>query len=235
MADGYVGVAPGTTTFKTPDGQTIALEDWIDDQLYASAQLNDGETSKLEVFGVGKSQTIPGGTRAQTGVDSNIPKSGDNGLPKDWAMLIYGYGFLYSRVTRPGSDGKVTLKDQNGSISTFPITNTIFQIDRVLTNSFIYNGKQYTQGVTQDYPAGHGYWVESDASGFEYASNGVPSPRDRKALVLPVYMRENLGYTWNLQPEAPLSIAQPAPDAGATLTVVDVKVYLYGLIKRTVV
>ncbi len=39
----------------------------------------------------------------------------------------------------------------------------------------------------------------------------------------------------SFQPQAALTIAQPASDQGANLTFCDLKVYKYGLIKRTVV
>ena len=75
----------------------------------------------------------------------------------------------------------------------------------------------------------------STNTSFELAQNGIPSPRDRLALVLPVHERENLGFKMIFQPEAALIIAQPASDGGANLTFADIKTYTYGLIKRTVV
>jgi hypothetical protein len=69
----------------------------------------------------------------------------------------------------------------------------------------------------------------------EQVTNGVPSPRDRVALVLPVHERENLTYQGILQPEAALQIAQSASDAEGDLNFVDLKLYKWGLIKRTVI
>jgi hypothetical protein len=87
----------------------------------------------------------------------------------------------------------------------------------------------------QDYPQGHGYNVFSTNTAFELAQNGVPSPRDRNSLVLPIWLRENLAYKLSFSPEAPLGINQPASDNGANLVFADVKSYLYGLIRRNVV
>jgi hypothetical protein len=53
--------------------------------------------------------------------------------------------------------------------------------------------------------------------------------------VLPVHERENLGYKGVFQPEAPVRIAQAASDGATALNFADVKLYKYGLIKRTVV
>jgi hypothetical protein len=234
---GAVGVAPGTTTLSLPDGSTIALADWIDDKLYGSVQIVNGQQTPVEFFVTGRSQVIPGGARIQSRVDTNIPKNGDAGLPQDWEMLVYGWGHKMVRVMRPPTGAaQPVLADGSGALSDPPILRTLFNVDRVSYFMFEYNGKKYSDGVIQDYPTGHGYYVFSTNTDFEIAQNGVPSPRDRVALVLPVHMRMNLGYKGNLQPEAPIVISQPASDGTSpNLTFADLKLYLYGLIKRTVV
>lgn len=233
---GTVGVAPGTTTLRMPDGTAISLADWIDDKFYGTVQLANGQTTPVEAFSAGRSQAIPGGTRTSTRVDTNIPRAGDSGLPKDWEMLIYGIGVKMVRVERPQTGAtQPVLSDGSGALSDPPRLSTLFQFDRVTFLAFEYNSKVYTSGVAQDYPQGHGYNVFSTNPSFELAQLGVPSPRDRNALVLPIHMRENLGFKMIFQPEAAMVISQPASDGGTALTFADVKVYLYGLIKRTVV
>jgi hypothetical protein len=98
-----------------------------------------------------------------------------------------------------------------------------------------YNDKMYSQGTPLDYPAGNGFNVFATTTSFEIAQNGVSSPRDRIALVLPIHMKENLMYKGNFSPVVALILSQPASDGGAALTFIDVKVTLNGLIKRTVV
>jgi hypothetical protein len=233
---GTVGVAPGTTTLTLPTGETVAISDWIDDKLYSTVQLSNGQTSPVEAFTAGRSQPIPGGTRASTRVDTNIPRNGDSGLPQSWEMYVYGIGIKMVRVMRPPTgQSQPILADTNGALSSTPLLNTLFQFDRVTYLEFSYNGKVYTYGVAQDYPQGHGFYVFATTSSFEYAQNGIPSPRDRNAMVLPIDIRENLGFKMSFQPEAPIVIDQPAVSGGANLTFADVKTYLYGLIKRSVV
>ncbi len=232
---GTVGVAPGTTTLTLPNGQTISIEDWIDDKLYSTVQLVNGQTSPVEAFVSGRSQPIPGGTRAATRVDTNVPRSGDTGLPMSWEMYVYGIGIMMVRVMRATTAGAVVLADGSGALSNPPTLQTLFNVDRVTYLEFIYNDKKYTYGVIQDYPQGHGYSVFSTNSSFEIAQNGVTSPRDRNALVLPIWLRENLAYKLSFSPEAPLVINQAASDNSTALTFADVKSYLYGLIRRNVV
>lgn len=232
---GFVGVAPGTTTLTLPDGSVIALADWIDDKHFGTIELENGDTSAIEMFQTGRSQQIPGGTRVQTKVDTNIPRSGDSGLPKDWELLVFGLAAKPVRAMRPNAQGMFILPDTGGAFSDPLILRTLFNVDRVTALSYIYNNKEYSSGVIEDYPQGHGYFVFSTNPAFELAQNGVPSPRDRNALVLPIHERENLGYRWTYQPEAALVIAQPASDGGDDLTAVDIRGYKNGLVKRTVV
>lgn len=233
---GTVGVAPGTTTITLPNGQTVSIEDWIDDKLYSTVQFQNGQTSPVEAFVSGRSQPIPGGTRAATRVDTNVPRSGDTGLPMSWEMYVYGIGVMLTRVMRPATGAtQPVLADGSGALSNPPTLQTLFNIDRVTYLEFIYNDKKYTYGVIQDYPQGHGYSVFSTNSSFEIAQNGVTSPRDRNALVLPIWLRENLAYKLSFSPEAPLVINQTASDNSTALTFADCKSYLYGLIRRNVV
>lgn len=232
---GSVGVAPGTTTLKLPDGSAIQITDWVDDRYYSTIQLTNGQTTPVEAFSAGRSQQIPGGTRTLTRVDTNVPRSGDGGLPKDHEMLIYSIGVFMVRVMRANTAGSVTLADTAGSLSNPPILATLFAFDRVTFLEMQYNGKTYSSGVAQNYPQGHGYWLFTTNTDTEIAENGVPSPRDRNSLVLPIHLREQLSYKMVFSPEAPIVINQAASDASTALTFADVKTEFVGLIKRPVV
>jgi hypothetical protein len=236
MAGGTVGVAPGTTTITLENGQTIQISDWIDDKLYSTVQLANAQNGPVEAFSAGRSQQIPGGTRTSTRVDTNIPRAGSAGLPKDWEMYVYSVCAKMTRVMRPASGQTAPqLADSGGALSDPPTLRTLFNVDRVTYLEYQYNGKTYSQGVMQNYPQGSGFNVFSTNATFELAQNGIPSSRDRNALVLPVWMRENLGYTFAFQPEAAIVIDQPASDGGDDLTFADVKIELHGLLRRSVV
>lgn len=227
---GYVGVAPGTTTITLQDGTTIALSDWIDDKFYGTVQLNNGQNNQVIAFSNGRSQPIPGGTRIQTRVDTNVPRNGETGLPKDFEMLVFAWGWKLTRACR-AAGAQPTLGDFSDPVD----QRTWFNIDRVTFFQYVYNDKKYTEGTFQEYPTGHGMSIVTTNPAREQVNNGIPSPRDRLALVLPVHERENLSYQGVLQPENALAIAQAASDGGANLGFVDAKLYKYGLIKRTVI
>lgn len=229
---GSVGVAPGTTTVRLPDGRVVALTDWIDDKFFGVVEWQNGDNQPLLAFSTGLSQVIPGGQRPATEVDTNLPRNGDSGLPQDWEFLLYGWGIKFVRATRPNQG------QQNPTLDSFsdPVSlRTFFEFDRRVFFRYRYNRKDYTEGVVQDYPQGHGIFLTTTNAAREIAQNGVPSPRDRVALVLPVHHRMNLSFAGEFRPIVGLAIAQPASDAGANLDFLDMKLYAYGLIRRIVV
>jgi hypothetical protein len=229
---GKVGIAPCTTTLQLPTGQTIALSDWIDDKHWTTVELQNGDNDTLNAFSAGRSQVITGGARTNTLVDTNVPRNGDSGLPKDWEFMIYGWAMEIIRVCRPNQGA------QNPVLQSYsdPVTlRTMFEIDRRLFCKYIYNAKAYSEGLFRDYPQGHGISLFTTNTTTELANNGVPSPRDRVALVLPVHERENLGYTMEITPVIPLAISQAALDGNEVLEFADLRVIKNGLIKRTVV
>lgn len=229
---GKVGIAPGTTTLTLPGGKTIALSDWIDDKHWTVVEFENGDNDTLDAFASGRSQQITGGTRSNTLVDTNVPRNGSIGLPKDWEFMVYGWAMEVLRVCRPDNG------ETSPRLSSFsdPVNlRTMFELDRRLFCKYIYNGKMYTEGLFRDYPQGHGISIFTTATSTELANNGIPSPRDRVALVLPVHERENLGYSFEITPVIALSIGQAASDNGTDLAFLDLRVTKNGLIKRTVV
>jgi hypothetical protein len=232
---GTVGVAPGSYTFTLPTGQTITIEDWIDDKLYSTVQLANGQTSAVEAYTSGRGQPIAGGSRVQTDVDTNTPRAGDNGLPMAWEAFIYSVCVQVVRAMRgpTATPTQPTLADGSGAFSDPPLLRTLFNIDRVTFCYFFYNTRPYTYGTFVDYPSGVGYTLFTTNATTELSNNGVPSPRDRQSMVLPIWLRENIGFRFPFEPKAPLVIAQAASDGGDDLTFVDVKVRSNGLVKRS--
>lgn len=233
--EGKVGVAPGTTTIQV-NGLTFAFGNWIDDKYYGSAQIDNAMSENTEVFTTERGGVIPNGTRKTNLVDTNLPRSGSVGLPQDWEMYVFGLSISIVRVMRPQTvSGRVVFPDGAGALSNPPTLETWFQFDRVTYFKYQYNQTMWTEGVPSNYPQGHGYGVFSTNTGFELSQNGIPSPRDRVAWVLPIWERMGLGFVATFAPQAPIVVVQPASDDGADLEHFDVKVEKNGLIKKNVV
>lgn len=234
---GQVGRPPGTTTIQV-GGITFAFGNWIDDKIWGTGQFQTGDQEEVLLLTSGRSEPIPGGTRKQNKHDTNVPKGGLNGLPNDWEMYIFSFANAITRVMRPptATPASPTFADTGGALSAASRFPVVFDFDRKMFLNFMYNDTVWTQGVPQDYPQGGGYSVVSQVSSFEYAQFGRPTPRDHVSLVLPVWMRDGLGYNASYQPQAALLIDQPTDDdTDPNLTFIDVRFTLLGLIKKVVV
>lgn len=228
---GYVGVAPGTTTIQTEDGRILQLVDWIDDKHWATIEWQNADVSDISVFSAAGSQPIPGGTRSLMKTDVNIPRTGDNGLPQAWEFYVYSIGTEFIRATRTsGVETNPTLTDYSDPVA----LGTFFDLDRKLYAVYKYNGKPFTEGLCRDFPGGAGPYLQGTATALQVVNNGPPSPRDRTAMVLPIWEREGIGYVLTLTPVVALTIAQAALDSGANLVFVDQRWKKSGLIKRSV-
>lgn len=232
---GTVGVAPGTTSLVV-NGQALQISDWIDDRIYSTVQFTNGTTGQIEAFTAGRGANLAGGNRLATSVDTNIPRAGDGGLPQDWEMYVYGVCIQMVRVMRPvTASGLCALADGAGAFSDPARLQTLFAWERVTYIEVNYNGKAYSKGTPKDYPQGRGFALFGTTANIELAQNGMPSPRDRNAMVLPIHLRMGLGYNVAFSPQAPVVINQVPTDGSATnLTNADVRVDFVGLIKRTV-
>ena len=238
MSMGTVGVAPGTTTFTLQNGDVIALVDWVDDRLYSTIQIGNAQGTPLEAFGAALSQQIPGGTRPMTAVDTNVPRAGSNGLPQAYEMLIFSIQSEIQRVCRPPTGVAVAqpvLADGAGALSNPARLATLFEVNRLFSVTMKYREKVYAEGLMVDFPQGHGFSGFSTGSDYDLVQNGIVSPRDRNAMVLPVRLGEGLAYKVIHAPAGAPVIAQPASDGGVALAFVDIRDTFSGLVKRPVV
>lgn len=227
---GTVGVAPGTTTLQLEDGSVIQIVDYIDDKHWGTCEWATGDTSSISIYSAALSQAIPGGTRPLFRVDTNIPRSGDNGLPQAWEFYVYSIGLSLTRACRP--TGAATAITGLTEYSNRADDNTGFELNRKLFFEYKYNGKPFAQGVMEDFPSGSGAYFQGTANAISVENNGVPSPRDVVAMVLPIWEREGVGYSFTAYPEAALTISQTALDAATALTFVDMRAKKRGLIRR---
>lgn len=236
MSMGTVGVAPGTTTFTLQDGSVISLADWVDDRIFSTIQLSNGQSGALECFGAGLSQQIPGGTRTLTSADTNLQRAGSNGLPQAYELLVFSIGIDFIRACRPQTGAtQPVIGDGSGALSEPLRMATFFGINRLTNIQFKYREKTYSEGIPVNFPTGRGAYINATTSDFEVVQNGRPDPRSRNSMVLPIRLQENLSFKLVFAPQSPLVISQDATDGGNDLTFVDAHGELNGLFKRPVV
>jgi len=249
---------PGTLTVRMKGVPfPIQFADWTHDRLYHTVEFQGGDSQEILAFVGAQGSAIPGGNRTLTEVDTNIPRSGDTGLPEGWEMLIYSIQLEMVRewgISAAATQG-VQLQDTFGTQLSRPAHvggydpaivsgGELFDFLRKVFHKVTVNQKVQSEGPAVKYPTGPNIHVFGTTTSLEVASNSVPSPRDQSAFVLPIWLRPNIAYTSRLKPTAPLGASGvaagfvngyfdwtglPATQIGA-----DIRVAYEGLLKRPV-
>ena len=244
----------GTLTVKIPGfPQPISFADWTHDNLFHTVELQGGDTNEVQAFIGAQGSQIPGGTRILTEVDTNIPRSGDNGLSEGWEALVYSIQLepvreMARSAGAPG--GAFTLEDSatqssrpvhvGGADPAYTAGGILFDFLRKTFCKFTVNQKVKSEGPAVNYPQGVGISVFGTTTDLEVANNGIPSPRDARAFVLPIWIQPNIAFVMKLRPQVALGngVATPWYVDWSGLTAValgfDIRVRLVGLIKRPV-
>lgn len=245
----------------------IEFADWTHDRLFHTVEFEGTDSQEIQTFIGAVGSPIPGGSRVLTSVDTNIPRSGDTGLQEGWEMLVYSIQIQATReMGRNAAQQAFALQDQTNSagaqqfsrnvhLGGYDPANTsggvLFDFMRKTFHRFQVNQKVQSEGPVEKYPQGSGPSVFGTTTSLEVANNGLPSPRDQSAFVLPIWIRPNIAYTGKLMPQAALGMGGAGAASGppfptiegyfdwtgipATNLGFDVRETLEGLLKRPVV
>lgn len=232
----------GTLTVRVPGfPNPIQFADWTHDRLYHTVQILGGSSLEVQAFIGGIGSQIPGGSRPLTEVDTNIPRSGDNGLSEGWEALVYAIQIGVVREWAASSNAAVTLASASrpahvgGNDTAYTAGGCLFDFLRKTYVRFTVNQKVQSEGPASKYPQGSGISVFGTTTDLEVANNGGASPSDTAAFTIPIHLKPSIAYVCKLRP----SSAYDAPTdvwSGAAAAAVgfDVQVSLVGLIKRPV-
>jgi hypothetical protein len=239
----------GTLTVRVPGYPTpIQFADWTHDRLFHTVQFQNGNTNEVQAFIGAIGAPIPNGTRVLTEVDTNLPRSGDNGLSEGWECLVYAIELQMVReieVTAAAiqfaiADGATQLSRPahvGGGDPAVVNGGALFDFLRKTFVRFAVNQKVKSEGPAEKYPQGSGIHVFGTTTDLEVANNGFPSPAHAAAFVLPIWLRPNIAFVAKLRPQAALGDFAPidwAGFGGAPAYGEDIRVTLRGLLKRPV-
>jgi hypothetical protein len=240
----------GTLTVKIPGfPQPIQFADWTHDNLFHTVEFQRGDTNEVQAFIGAQGSPIPGGARVLTEVDTNIPRSGDNGLSEGWEALVYSVQLepVREMSRAPAGQAAFTLQDAAGLQLSRPIHvgggdpsylagGILFDFLRKVFCKFTVNQKVKSEGPACNYPQGAGIHVFGTTTDLEVASNGMVSPRDARAFVLPIWIQPNIAFVMKMRPQEALgdAVLIPWSELANEVQGFDVRVRLVGLIKRPV-
>jgi hypothetical protein len=225
----------GTLTVRVPGmPEPVKFAEWRWDRIWATVSFTDGDSAKREFFIGTPGQQIPGGNRTLQDIDTNVPRGGDNGLPIDWEMFIFS---IRSRILRVvGTEAGAPEDYDDGSLdSDTPNRRMWFELNRKVPLELKVNNKTRNQGQFIDYPSAGGLTLVSNSLAETLCNNGIPSPRDGFALVIPIHLRPNVSFKVVAQPVVSLALAQAQVVNDQDDTTVEPQVQFEGLIKLPVV
>jgi hypothetical protein len=215
--------------------EPVKFADWRWDRIWATISFSDGDSTKRDFYVGTPGTTISGGRRTLTDIDTNVPRGGDNGLPVDWEMFVFSMRGRILRVI--GTDAPDTSPadyDDASLDSDTPNRRMWFELDRKVILEFKVNNKTRNQGRFEDYPSAGGLVVVTNDVAETYANNGVPSPRDGFALVIPVHLRPNVQFKVSATPVVDLALTQAQIVDDRDNTSVEPQFQFEGLIKLPV-
>jgi hypothetical protein len=185
----------------------LEFGDWVHDALFGTVRASDGDTADLVALSGAEGDTKPGDSATLTARETNLPAPGSTGLPKDWEALIY------------------SIQVAIGIGEALTLTNIRDFYAKTLATFYI-GKKDYASRPIYCFSAAGGAWGVTTATDAESWSNGVPSPRDKAAFIIPHHLFPGTPYKVVLSFDEALSLA--------ATTGYDIEVALEGLIKRPV-
>ena len=215
----------------------IEFADWTHDRLYHTVEFEGTDSQVIQAFIGAAGSPIPGGQRVLTAVDTNIPRSGDTGLQEGWEMLIYSIQiqivremgrnaaqqfFQFQDVSNVGGANQLSRAAHVGGYDPANVAGgVLFDFFRKTFHRFAVNQKVQSEGPAEKYPQGSGISVFGTTTSLEVANNGLPSPRDQSAFVLPIWLRPNIAYVAQLSPQAALGLGGANATSGPPFQTVE--------------
>lgn len=131
----------GLPTLTLANGVQLSLADYTWDSLRSAFVVDpQGEGDRWVAFSYGPSQRIVGGSFTANRAHTNVPRNGDSGLPKDWAMFV--------RRWRAHCD--------------MPLLTPLLNFAAETTVEFQYNDKRYASSTLLDLLMGQQHIADDD-------------------------------------------------------------------------
>lgn len=204
------GNADGSTLKIEVAGVPYPLEfgDWVDDRFWSTCQFATNQSTPVTTLAAGYGDTLPGGTGTLNIRQSNLTQGAGRGMQDGYEMLVFSIQHIIGSNMPPAGKTAIILDDI--------LEKTVF--------AFYVQNKKKHEGPLYKMPSGSGQY---DPQATQGSNNGVPSPRDQSAFVLPIELRPNVAFKGEFQFSAALA-------ALTTGSVFNIETHLQGLVKKPV-
>lgn len=201
-------MAAGTTTVRVPGmARAFELGDWVQDRFFSTTAFGATQSAEVNALIGAPGDVKPGGTATLTQRESNLPRSGGNGLPPGYEAYVYSLRIFLGASLTTASVALADVRDM--------YVKTLF--------TFKIQDKAKSTGPLYAYPQGSDAFVFTTANATTYVSNGQPSERHANAYIIPYELKPDVPFRGTFTFDAALSISAQ-----------DIEVAAVGLIKRPV-
>lgn len=248
---------------RMPDGTEVALTDWSDKPLFASADLGNGFTAEaINLFQVAVGRSVPtaanpalGSVTPRTNTDDDTNVSTQGGMSSTEEFLVYSirpdvqlYAFDPNTFTTRVSGGTTVGGINSRAFMPGPTYSALAELNAKLLLELEISNKIYSQAgfgyFNSGFGAMAGITTTSAGLGITPATQGLPSDEAVRSLVIPSHLGGQEKFklrlrnptneaVWIGKTEATPSVVTGL-SGGPDNIMATVRVYLDGLYKRPV-
>ena len=212
----------GTTKVALPGiPEELVFGDYVHDREWSTSRFATTQSASVTALNAAAGELQPGGTASLTTRQATMPAGGGRGFPPGYDMYVYSIQLVFGSATGVRYNNAVTAASSptDGEIVNV-YTRTLFQ--------FRVQNKLKSHGPVYKYPSGGGMYLtgadSSNATNRLWSNNGMPSPRDQAAFIIPHYLEPNIPFAGEFSFDAALALTQT----------VDVEGHIEGILKRPV-
>ena len=216
--------ADGTTSIRVPGipGE-IAFGDWIHNREWSTSRFTSTQSAAVPALSAAAGELQPGGTTSLTTRQASMPAGGGRGFPPGYEMYVYSIQLVFGSATGVRFNNAVT-------VASGPADGDFAQVYCRTLFTFKVQNKLKSHGGIYKYPSGGGLYLTgndtSNATNRAWSNNGLPSPRDQAAFIIPHLLEPNIPFAGEYNFDAALALS-----ASNTL---DVEGNVEGIEKRPV-
>jgi hypothetical protein len=197
--------ADGTTSIRMPGipGE-IAFGDWIHNREWSTSRFANTQSAAVGALNASAGELQPGGSASLTTRQATMPAGGGRGFPPGYEMYVYSIQLVFGSATGVRYNNTITAASS-------PTDGDFAQVYGRTLFKFTVQNKLKSQGGVYKYPSGGGMYLTgsdtSNATNRLWSNNGLPSPRDQAAFIIPHLLEPNIPFAGEFSFDAALALS----------------------------
>jgi hypothetical protein len=215
-------MAAGTLTVKVPGIPVpLVFGEHVHDRDWSTSRLGTTQSAELPILSAAEGETIPGGTAILSNREATLPAGGQRGYPVGYEAFVYSIQLVFGSATGAKYNNAVP-------VASGPTDGDLAQVYARALFRFSIQGKRRAQGPLYKFPSGGGMFLtgadDTNATNRLRSNNGMPSPRDQAAFIVPHHLEPNVPFKGAFLFDAAVALGQTF----------DIEGHIEGLLRRPV-